>query len=193
MSRSGEKRIVTLPNIVSFIRILGIPYFLWLLLDEERVLAAAIVLIVVGATDWIDGTLARALNQVTDLGTMLDPIADRLALVAAVVGGYIADIIPLTILIALIVREVLLAGAAAYLFKKTRGTLAVRFMGKTATALLYASVPSFYLAAADVAPTVLRPLGWVLGIVGLVLYFIVAIGYIEEIRTRVDADRAQLT
>lgn len=193
MSRSGEKRIVTLPNIVSFIRILGIPYFLWLLLDEERVLAAAIVLIVVGATDWIDGTLARALNQVTDLGTMLDPIADRLALMAAVIGGYIADIVPLTILVALIIREAILAGAAGYLLKKTGGTLAVRFMGKAATALLYASVPSFYLAAADVVPEVFQPLAWVSGLVGLGLYFLVAFGYIQEIRDRVSAEAQQLT
>lgn len=191
MSRAPEKRIFTLPNIISFIRILGIPYFLWLLLSEGEVLKAAVVLIIVGATDWIDGALARALNQVTDLGKMLDPVADRLALIAAVIGGYIAEIVPLTIVIGLILREVILAGAAAYLLKKTGGTLAVRYMGKVATALLYTSVPAFYLAAADIAPSVLHPLGWILGVAGLTLYFVVAFQYIIEIRQRTDASSSQ--
>ncbi len=185
MTRVGEKRIFTLPNLISFARILGIPYFLWLLLDQGEVLRAAIVLIVVGSTDWIDGTLARALNQVTELGKALDPIADRLALVAAVLGGFLAGIVPLLILVALALREFVMAVAAAYLLKTTGGTLAVRPLGKTATALLYTSVPSFYLAGGDVAPALLIPLAWVFGVVGLLLYFIVAVGYLGEIRDRV--------
>jgi cardiolipin synthase len=185
MTRVGEQRILTLPNVISLARILAIPYFLWLLLDQEEVLKAAVVLIVVGGTDWIDGTLARALNQVTELGKALDPIADRLALAAAVVGGFVAGIVPLSILAALGLRELVMAVAAGYLLKATGGTLAVRTLGKTATALLYASVPSFYLAGGDVAPSVLLPLAWVLGVVGLLLYFIVAVGYLREIRDRV--------
>lgn len=174
----------TIPNVVSFVRLLAIPVFLWLLLAEDRPAAAGWLLLAIGATDWIDGTLARRLGQVSVLGQRLDPIADRVAIVAAVVGGAIADVVPLVIAVPLLVREVLMTALAFYLFAKRRLVLAVRYLGKMATLLIYGSIPSFYVAAAGVAPSFFRPLGWISGSIGLVLYWWVAIDYLGDARSK---------
>ena len=133
MDRDPRARIVTIPNIISLARLLAVGWFLWLLLVEDRVVMAAIVFLVIGSTDWVDGTLARALDQETELGRLLDPIADRVALVAAVIGGTIAGIVPLTITVLLVTREVVMALAAAWFLCKTGETLHVRWLGKAAT------------------------------------------------------------
>ncbi len=147
-------------------------------------MAAAIVFLVIGSTDWVDGALARALDQESELGRLLDPIADRVALVAAVIGGTIAGIVPLVITVLLVAREVLMALAAAWFLKKTGETLHVRWLGKAATFLLYGAVPSFYLGAMEIAGATFTVLGWVAGVAGLGLYLWVAAGYLSEMRAR---------
>lgn len=184
MGRDPRARIVTIPNLISLARLLAVGWFLWLLLAEDRVLMAAIVFLVIGSTDWVDGTLARALDQETELGRLLDPIADRVALVAAVVGGTIAGIVPLAITILLVTREVVMALAAAWFLRTTGETLHVRWLGKAATFLLYGAVPSFYLGALGVAGDLFTVVGWVAGLVGLALYGWVAVAYLGEIRSR---------
>ncbi|UCG41271.1 MAG: CDP-alcohol phosphatidyltransferase family protein [Acidimicrobiia bacterium] len=195
MDRDPRSRILTIPNVISLARLLAVGWFLWLLLAEDRVVAAAIVFLVIGSTDWVDGTLARALNQETELGRLLDPIADRVALVAAVIGGTIAGIVPLTITVLLVAREVVMALAAAWFLRRTGETLHVRWLGKAATFLLYGAVPSFYLGAMEVAGDLFTLLGWVAGTVGLALYGWVAIGYLGEMRarSRVDASKEEAT
>ena len=129
MDRDPRSRILTIPNVISLARLLAVGWFLWLLLAEDRVVAAAIVFLVIGSTDWVDGTLARALDQETELGRLLDPIADRVALVAAVIGGTIAGIVPPTITALLVAREVVMALAAAWFRRRTGETLHVRWLG----------------------------------------------------------------
>lgn len=187
MEKDPHRRILTLPNFVSLARLVGVGWFLWLLLAEGRVLAATVVFAVIGATDWLDGVLARALDQESELGRILDPVADRLALASAVVGGTIAGIVPLALTVALVAREVVMLGAAGYLLIRTGETLHVRRLGKVATFTLYTAVPLFFLAGADIWAAVLLPLAWTLGVLGLAVYVLVAVGYLGEIRSRVMA------
>ena len=193
----GADRVLTIPNLISFARILGVGWFLWLLLVDEDVVAAAVLLLVIGSTDWIDGFLARRLGQVSELGRKLDPVADRLALVAAVVGGAIAQvdgeaILPWWLVVGLLAREVVMGVAVFVLLRRTGESIHVRWLGKAATFLLYGAVPALYLGAAvdGTWGDAFRWAGLAAAAVGLALYVWVAIGYLGEIRERLAAAEA---
>jgi cardiolipin synthase len=175
--------VFTVPNLVSFVRLAAIPYFWWVTLAEENIALAAVLIFVIGTTDWVDGYLARRLNQVSELGKFLDPLADRLMIASALLAGLIAGVVPLVIGIPLLAREALVAIGAAYLAARGGGKLAVRYVGKLATFLLYGAIPAFYLQAADVAPNVFGPPAWSAGALGLILYYAVAWQYLNDIRT----------
>jgi cardiolipin synthase len=111
--------VLTIPNLVSGVRVLSVPLFWYVLLAQKRVALAAVLIVVIGATDWVDGYLARRLNQVSELGKLLDPLADRLMIASALIGGLIAGVVPGLIAWPLLVREVLVALGALLL--ATRG------------------------------------------------------------------------
>lgn len=181
---SVSDRILTVPNLVSFIRLIGVAVFWWVLLVAENIGLAAVLIFVIGWTDWVDGYLARRLDQVSRLGKALDPIADRLMIASAVVGGMIVGVVPLLIGLPLIVRELFMAVVTAILVKNGGGVLEVRYLGKLATFLLYGSIPAFYFAEADILEAFMRPAAWVSGVIGLVLYWYVAIQYVGDARRR---------
>jgi len=180
-----SNRIFTIPNIISFVRLAAIPLFWWLLLDADDVVAATVLFTLIATTDWIDGFLARRLGQVTKLGKALDPVADRLLIASAVVAGLIAGIVPAVIGWALIVREVYMAVLALVLVSRGLGTLEVRWLGKLATLAVYSSVGWFYMAEIPFLESLTRPLAWVAGVGGLILYWVTAIQYTGDARTRV--------
>ena len=180
-------RILTLPNAISFARLLAVPYFWYVLIVQDRVGVAAVLIFVIGSTDWIDGYLARKLEQESEVGAFLDPLADRLMIASAVVGGLVAGVLPVVIGIPLIVREVLVAAGALYLAARGGGRIEVRYLGKLATFLLYGAIPSFYLSATDIVPWLFGPAAWISGVVGLVLYWLVAVRYALDIRRNRDA------
>jgi cardiolipin synthase len=175
-------RILTIPNLVTLIRLATVPVFWWLLLGPDEVAWAAALMFIVGWTDWIDGYLARRLNQVSKLGAKLDPVADRLMIASAVVAGLIVGVIPAVIGLALIVREVFMGVVTLILVVKGAGMLTVRYWGKVSTFILYGAIPAFYLAAAGVLEAVMTPLAWFTGVVGLVLYWFVALQYVGDAR-----------
>lgn len=175
-------RVLTVPNLVSFLRVLLVPVFWWVLLGRDDIRGAAALMLVIGTTDWIDGYLARRLRQVSKLGKVLDPVADRLMIASAVVGGLIADVLPAVIVWPLIAREILMGLVTLYLVSRGAGSLDVRYLGKFATFILYGAIPAFYLAAADVLPEVLLPLAWFTGVVGIVTYWVVALMYVGDAR-----------
>ena len=178
--------VLTLPNLVSVLRLFLIPVFLWLLFGRDDPAAAGWLLGFIGATDWIDGYLARRLNQVSELGKILDPVADRLAVAAAVIGGLIAGVLPAWFAWALILREVIVGVGAVYAWR--RGVkLDVRFMGKTATFMLYGAITAFYLGAGYDAEW-LRVLAYLVGVPGLVLYYLVGYQYVGDVRDALRQD-----
>src|SRR5450755_4211941 len=135
-------RIWTIPNIISLARLVGVPVFLWLVLGHRSQTAdwwAVGILIASAATDWLDGKIARAFNQQSRLGQLLDPAADRLYIVATIIALAIRGIIPWWLVGVLAAREAMLAVVLALLRRHGWGPLQVSFIGKAATlALLYA-------------------------------------------------------
>lgn len=178
-------RIWTIPNLVSFVRLAAIPVFWWLLLGADNVIAATILFALIATTDWIDGFLARRLDQVSKLGKSLDPVADRLMIASAVIAGLIAGIVPTQIGYVLIAREIYMAIVTLFVIVRGGGTLEVRWWGKLATFLVYTSIGWFYIAAIPFLETVLTVLAWASGIAGLVLYWITAFQYTGDAVTRV--------
>lgn len=182
-------RVWTVPNVITFLRLLGIPWFLWELFANDDPGKAGIIIAVVATTDWVDGTLARALHQESELGRRMDPVADRLAIVAAVIGGAIWGVLPMIFVVPLIIREVGMALLTFYLLFKGLGTLQVRYIGKVATALVYTAIPAFYLSF-SYAPRLFEALGRTAGAVGLVLYWYVSLRYLSDAKKMIDGDVA---
>jgi cardiolipin synthase len=168
------------PNVISLIRLALIPAFIWLGVNGEYGWAG-VLLGVIGSTDWIDGYLARKLNQVTEVGKFLDPLADRLAVIAAVVAGLIWDVLPVGFAVALIVREALIGLGAMYGWSRGVTKLDVRWLGKAATLLLYVSISLFYIGDGfDVGLVIVG--AWLTGVPGLVMYYWVGVEYLFDMR-----------
>jgi cardiolipin synthase (CMP-forming) len=184
--------VVTVPNLISVARLCCIPLFLWLLFGRDDRAAAAILLGVLGATDWVDGWIARRYDQVSELGKVLDPTADRLLFIVGI-GGIIVDgSVPLWFCWAIVVREVLLGGTLVVLTLLGMERFSVTWWGKTGTFLLMFAVPGLLLAAADVpGADALRAASWILGIPGLLISWYAAFAYIPEIRTHFAHGRAR--
>jgi cardiolipin synthase len=170
--------VFTVPNIISVVRLLLVPVFLWLLHIDE-VAAAGWLLAFIGATDWVDGYIARRFNQVSEVGKFLDPLADRLAVLAAVVGGLIYDVLPAWFAIALIVREVLIGIGALVIGLKVGTKLEVRWLGKLATLMLYAAIAWWYLGIGYEADWLIAA-AYVVGVPGLIIYYVVGAQYLGD-------------
>lgn len=173
--------VFTLPNLVSLARIGLVPYFLWLVFGPEEYGWAGVVLGIIGSTDWVDGQLARRLGQVSELGKFLDPLADRLAILAAVIGGWIAGVLPWGFALALVIRESVVATGALVVAVGAKARLDVRWLGKAATLALYFSISWFYVAA-GVDHVVWDVLAWGFGIPGLAAYYVVGGQYLGDAR-----------
>lgn len=189
--RAPGDRVLTLPNLISFVRLLGVPLFLYLLLVVHADVAAIVVLAVGGTTDWVDGWIARRLGQVSRLGELLDPLADRLYILATLLGFTARDVVPWQFTAALLARELLLLGSLAVLRRYGYGPPPVHYVGKTATFLLLAAFPVLLLAAAvPGAATVAGAIGWGLAWWGLVLYWVAGALYVVQARQLVTTVRA---
>jgi len=174
---------LTLPNLVSVVRLLLVPLFVWLVAVDE-IGWAGILLGFIGATDWIDGYLARRLDQVSEVGKFLDPLADRLAVFVAVIAGLVTGILPAWFAWALIVREFLIGAGALYGWFRGVTKLDVRWLGKAATLGLYLAITGFYLAEGFDLPW-MRWLSLIGGTVALLLYWIVAFQYVGDLRAAI--------
>ncbi len=174
--------ILTVPNVISFLRIVGAALFWWVLFGLDDPVLAGWLIVVIGCTDWVDGYLAHRLNQVSELGKALDPVADRLMIVSALIGGLIAGVLPPLFCYLLIARELLMAVVTFYLSSKGAKRLEVRWLGKAATFTLYASIPAFYVAQGETLTGLLTFLAWGFGVVGLVFYWVVAFQYLGDAR-----------
>jgi cardiolipin synthase len=182
----GGDRIWTIPNAISVARLIGVPVFLWLVLGVDTRAGdwwAVGLLIASGASDWLDGKIARALNQQSRLGQLLDPAADRLYIVATIVALAVRSIIPWWLVALLAVRELLMGVVLAVLRRRGWGALQVSFVGKTATLCLLYAFPLLFLGShvASYAETA-RVAGWSLAIWGSALYWCAALLYIVQAR-----------
>jgi cardiolipin synthase (CMP-forming) len=187
-------RVLTIPNGISAVRLAGVPVFLWLVLGLRTATGdywAVGLLIVAGASDWLDGKIARALNQGSRLGQMLDPAADRLYIAATIVALAVRNIIPWWLVAILAVRELAVGGALAVLKRRTGlGTLQVSLVGKAATLCLLYAFPLLFLGDhPGWGGTVARIIGWAFAIWGTVLYWWAAALYLTQARSLAVSDR----
>jgi len=174
-------RIWTIPNILSLGRLIGIPVFLWLLLVAQADGWAIALLVVSGATDWFDGVIARRTGQISRLGELLDPLADRLYIVATLAAFGIRGIIPWILVIILLGRDVVLAIMLIPLKRRGIVGLPVHFLGKAATANLLLAFPLLLLGAGSAAwAPAADAFGWALVLWGTALYLYAAALYLVQ-------------
>ena len=188
-----SERLLTIPNVLSILRLLGVPVFLWAILSGRDGLAL-LLLLFSGVTDYLDGKIARQFNMESRLGGFLDPIADRLYILATLFGLMWRDIIPVWLVVVLLARELVMA--LMLLFLRSRGQLGlpVHFVGKAATFNLLYAFPLLLLGDSEGwLGTVAQPLGWAFVIWGTALYWWSAILYLLQLREVVRADAGRAT
>ena len=181
-------RVLTIPNVISAARLAGVPVFLWLVLGPRTATAdywAVALLIVAGLSDWLDGKIARALNQGSRLGQVLDPAADRLYIAATIVALAVREIIPWWLVAVLAVRELVVGGALVVLKRRAGfGTLQVSLVGKTATLCLLYAFPLLLIGDhPGWGGTLARVIGWAFVIWGTFLYWWAAMLYLTQARS----------
>jgi cardiolipin synthase (CMP-forming) len=191
----ATNRVLTVPNVVTVVRLCCIPVFLWLLFGLENRYAAAFLLGALGATDWVDGYIARRFDQVSELGKVLDPTADRLLFIVCV-GGIIVDgSAPLVFSLLVVVREILVGGTLVLLTLFGMKRFDVSWWGKAGTFGLMMAFPFFLLGSAGDSPvnTFFWVCGWLAGIPALLFSYYAAITYIPMMRQSLaDGRRARV-
>jgi len=187
----GLDRIFTVPNVITLVRLLCIPLFVWLLFGAHRQTAAAILLAALGATDWVDGFVARRYGQVSTFGKVLDPTADRILVGTAVISILIYGAVPLWFGIATIAREVLVSAMVLLLAAMGAARIDVLWVGKAGTFGLMFAYPTFLLGDGTAGwQEPIRVIAWVTGLVGLALAWWAAGSYIAPARRALREGRA---
>jgi cardiolipin synthase len=178
-----DKRVWTLPNLLSMARLAGVPLFLWLVLVPEADGWALGLLMLSGITDYLDGYLARKLDQTSALGEILDPVADRLYILAVVIGLALREIIPWWVALILPLRDLLLWGLVPLLRTRGYSALPVHFLGKAATFNLLYAFPLLLLGdGTGVVASLAEVFGWAFAIWGIGLYWWAGVLYAWQVR-----------
>ncbi len=173
-------RILTIPNALSTVRLLLVPVFL-VLVVAERYLEALLIIVISSATDYLDGIIARRFGQITKLGQLLDPAADRLFIFAAVIALAVREVVPWWIVLAIVGRDVMLAVLGIVLARHGYGPLPVHHLGKIATFALFYALPILVLGQAfPDAQAVSDPLGWAFILWGAFLYWWAGVLYLRQ-------------
>ncbi|MFD4367427.1 CDP-alcohol phosphatidyltransferase family protein [Rhodococcus sp. NPDC058521] len=176
-----SNRILTVPNVLSVVRLLGVPLFIYLLVVEKADGWALAVLMASGFTDWLDGKLARVLGQMTRLGALLDPFVDRLYVVTTLVTFVIRGFIPWWVAAILIGRDAILALSLVVYRRRGLPPPEVIYLGKAATFLLMFALPLILAAQGDWGfANVARPLGFAFLVWGTVLYVWTGVIYLGK-------------
>ena len=177
-----SRRVLTVPNLLSLLRLAGVPLFLWLLLGPRADGWALAVLMVGGVTDWLDGKLARLLDQYSALGALLDPAVDRLYILAALVALGAREVVPWWAVAVLVGRDLLLGACLPVLRARGYGTFRVTYLGKSATFLLLYAFPLLLLGVgtSPIAP-LCRPFGYAFAAWGAGLYLYSGLLYLVQV------------
>jgi cardiolipin synthase (CMP-forming) len=176
-------RVLTIPNVISSLRIALIPVFVALIVEPDTRRAGLVLFVIVVATDWVDGALARATGQVSDLGKVLDPVADRLAIAAGLIALVVVDAFPLWAALLILVRDLAVLIAGLVLLSKRRARIEVRHIGKVATFALMTAIACIAWGSLGypLAPAALA-CGWAFYAVGIVEYYVATVLYVGDLR-----------
>jgi cardiolipin synthase len=187
-SNEASSAIATLPNALSAARILLIPAFVWLIVDRDTTFTGLLLFGAVVCTDWLDGYVARRTGQVSELGKILDPTADRLAIAAGLVALIVRGAFPLWAALLILVRDVaiLIVGVMLLVTRKVR--IEVRFVGKVATFSLVVAVGLIAWGNLGYAfPVAARAVGWGMYAVGIVEYYVATALYAGDLRRALES------
>ena len=183
-----------MPNLLSLARLACIPLFLWLLFGRDDRAAAAFLLAGLGATDWLDGFVARRFDQVSSLGKVLDPTADRLLLVVGIGSIIVADGAPAWVAWAAVVREAVVAAAAVTLAALGARRIDVTWTGKAGTFALMVAFPLFLAGTSDLSwAATAGDVAWIVAVPGLVLAYWAALAYVPLARAALAEGRVGST
>ncbi|MGJ8722026.1 MAG: CDP-alcohol phosphatidyltransferase family protein [Salinibacterium amurskyense] len=175
-----SNRVWTVPNILSFLRLGLVPVFLYLIITAQDALAL-LVLVFSSLSDYLDGFIARRFNQMTRLGQLLDPAADRLFIFAALIGLAARNVIPWWLFFVIVAREIMLAVLGIISANYGFGPLPVHHLGKVATAALFYALPVLMLGQAFPAiASVTDPVGWAFALWGAFLYWWAGFIYVAQ-------------
>jgi len=187
------RRVLTVPNVISVVRLLCIPLFLWLLFGVDERTAAFLLLGFLGATDWIDGWIARRYHQESELGKILDPVADRAVLLTAAIALTADGVVPLWVGVAVLARELAISIATLAIASAGARRIDVQWVGKAGAFFLFLAFPGF-LWVDTLGPGAFRDLisfaTWTLTILGLGFSYYAAFTYIPLARTALREGRA---
>lgn len=189
-AEAGLDRILTVPNGITLIRLLCIPLFLWLLFGAHRQTASAFLLGALGATDWVDGYVARRFGQVSTLGKVIDPAADRILVATSVIAIIIHGAAPIWFGVVTLVREALVSVMVLVLAALGAARINVLWVGKAGTFALMFSYPAFLLSYGTAGwQGPIHVIAWVTGIIGLTLAWAAAASYISPARAALRTGR----
>lgn len=180
-----DRGLWTIPNLISVARLLAIPWFVWLLLHDDRPIAAGLLLAVLGATDWVDGYIARRFDQGSKFGQIIDPVADRALLITGAVVLLIDGAVPIWVGVIVLSREALISVATVGLAALGARRIDVQWVGKAGTLALMFALPMFLwldTVKPGVGHDVLAVVTWIFTISGLALSYYATLGYIPIAR-----------
>lgn len=180
-----DRGLWTIPNLISVLRLAAVPWFLWLLLHDDRPIAAGILLAILGATDWVDGYIARRFDQGSKFGQIIDPVADRVLLIAGAVALLIDGRVPYWVGVVVLAREALISVATVSLAALGARRIDVQWVGKAGTLALMFALPMFLWLDATTAGfgrNVLAVVTWTFTLAGLGLSYYATLGYIPIAR-----------
>ncbi len=187
-----HERVVTAANAITAVRLLGLPLFVWLTVAVGAYGMAFLVLVVVAATDWVDGYVARRFDQVTKIGKALDPLIDRAMLATAALTLLAVGFIPVWVVVAVVARDALLLVVALMLFRGNPN-IPVSRLGKFATANLLVGVPGFLLGRMDwPGAELFLALAYVFSVVGIAAYYLAGWRYWRAARVAIRMRQAAL-
>jgi cardiolipin synthase len=190
---ASDRGLWTVPNLISVLRLAGVPVFLWLLLARDRVLAAGILFAVLGATDWVDGYIARRFDQGSEIGKILDPVSDRIMLIAGALGLILSGDVPVWVGVLVLAREAALSVVTLILAAAGARRIDVQWVGKAGTLALMFALPLFVLVdelGAGAARDIIEVVTWIFTIGGLILSYYAAALYIPMARAALRDGRA---
>lgn len=188
-SRPGQPHVdhdlvFTVPNLLTVLRFMGVPLFIWLVLAEQEYGFAVLVLAIMGSTDWVDGYVARRFNQASKLGRVLDPVADRLALLSVAVTLVVAGVLQWWYLAALVIPDAVLLAMSLFYFH-SHPDLPVSMIGKARTALLLLGTPLLVLSKLDIPyARAYFVVAWIVLGLGLIGHWVAAYNYFWAIRRK---------
>jgi cardiolipin synthase len=183
-------RVLTVPNLITVVRLCCLPLFLWLLFGRDNRVAAAALLGLLGATDFLDGYVARRFNQVSTVGKVLDPLADRLLFIVGVAAIVVDGSVPIWFAVVVLAREVVVAAATLILAAMGARRIDVSWWGKAGTFCLMFAFPLFLLANSTFSwPGLAEFAAWCFGLVGVVFSYYSAALYVPRARRALEAER----